>query len=316
MESYLIRRVGQALLVLWGAYTVTYLILYLLPSDPLALMLAASNIDIASLSPAQVAEARVHYGLDQGAVARYFTLLGNLLRGDLGTSLSTGKPVAEMLASRLPETLKLAGLAVALSVAGGAGFAYLVALLPWRGPRVALSRLPAFGLSVPVFWTGLLLIQVFSFTLGWFPSMGNKGFASLVLPAATLAIPSAAIYAQVLLRGFGAAWSQPYVVTARAKGLSRAEIQWRHVARNAVAPVVTLIGLQIGHTVSGAVLVETVFNRVGVGRLAQEAVLRQDVSVVLAVVSVSAAAFVTINLILDLVYPLLDPRIARAPKIT
>ncbi len=316
MAPYILRRLGQALLVLWGAYSITYLILYLLPSDPLALMLAASNIDIASLTEAQVAEARAHYGLDQGAVARYFTLLADLLRGDLGTSLSTGKPVAEMLASRLPQTLQLAGFAVALSVIGGAGFAYLVSLLPWRAPRVALGRLPAFGLSVPVFWTGLLLIQVFSFTLGWFPPMGNKGFAALVLPAVTLAIPSAAIYAQVLLRGFEEVWHQPFIVTARAKGLTRGEIQWRHVARNAALPVLTLIGLQIGHTVSGAVLVETVFNRVGVGRLAQEAVLRQDVTVVLAVVTVSAAAFVTINLIVDLLYPLLDPRVARAPKVT
>lgn len=169
---------------------------------------------------------------------------------------------------------------------------------------------------MPVFWTGLLLIQVFSFWLGWFPAMGNKGWASLVLPAVTLALPSAAIYAQVLLRSMDQVWHEPFVVTARAKGLSRGTIQTRHILRNAALPVLTLVGLQIGNTVSGAVLVETVFNRVGVGRLAQEAVLRQDVSVVLAVVTVSATAFVAINLIVDLIYPLLDPRVARAPKVT
>ncbi|HEY0276211.1 MAG TPA: ABC transporter permease [Paenirhodobacter sp.] len=316
MAQYILGRIAQALLVLWGAYTISYAILYLLPSDPLALMLSVSGVDIDMLSADQVAQARAHYGLDRGPVAQYLHMLGQLLRGDLGVSLATGKPVAEMLATRLPETLKLAAAAVVLSVLLGAGFAYAVTLLRWTGLRVVLARLPAFGLSVPVFWTGLLLIQIFSFTLGWFPAMGNQGWAALVLPAVTLAVPSAAIYAQVLLRGLQDIWDQPFITTARAKGLSRARIQWRHVLRNAALPLLTLVGLQVGHTVSGAVLVETVFTRVGVGRLAQESVLRQDVTVVLAIVTISAAAFVIVNLIVDLIYPLLDPRIARAPKVT
>lgn len=316
MKAYILRRVLQAILVLWGAWTVSYLILYLLPSDPLALMLSASQVDIDTLTPAQIAEARIYYGLHRGPVEQYFHLLGNMLQGDLGVSISTGKPVAELLAARLSETLKLASLAVVLSILCGAGFAYAVALTRAPRARAAFGRLPALGLSMPVFWTGLLMIQVFSFWLGWFPAMGNKGWAALVLPAATLAIPSAAIYAQVLLRGMDDVWREPFIVTARAKGLSRGQIQRRHVLRNAALPILTLIGLQVGNTVSGAVLVETVFNRVGVGRLAQEAVLRQDVSVVLAVVTVSAAAFVVINLVVDLIYPLLDPRIARTPRVT
>jgi peptide/nickel transport system permease protein len=316
MKTYIISRITQAFLVLWGAYTITYVILYLLPSDALSLMLTASGVDADTLSAAQLAEARHHYGLDRGVVDQYLHLLGNLLRGDFGTSLSTGSSVTALLADRLPQTLMLAGCAITLSVVAGVGFAYAAAWLRWRPLRLALRRLPALGLSVPVFWTGLLLIQIFSFTLGWFPSMGNKGFASLVLPAVTLAIPSAAIYAQVLMRSFDDVWGESYIVTARAKGLSRGQIQWRHVLRNAALPILTLIGLQIGNTVSGAVLVETVFTRVGVGRLAQESVLRQDIPVVLAVVTISAAAFVTINLIVDLLYPLLDPRIARAAKVT
>ncbi len=316
MKTYIISRITQALLVLLGAYTITYVILYLLPSDALSLMLTASGVDADTLSAAQLAEARHHYGLDRGVVDQYLHLLGNLLRGDFGTSLSTGSSVTTLLADRLPQTLMLAGCAITLSVTAGVGFAYTATWLRWRPLRLALRRLPALGLSVPVFWTGLLLIQIFSFTLGWFPSMGNKGFASLVLPAVTLSIPSAAIYAQVLMRSFDDVWGESYIATARAKGLSRAQIQWRHVLRNAALPILTLIGLQIGNTVSGAVLVETVFTRVGVGRLAQESVLRQDIPVVLAVVTISAAAFVTINLIVDLLYPLLDPRIARAAKVT
>ena len=311
MARYMTGRLLQALLVLWGAYTITYAILYLLPGDALAIMLTASGVDIDTLSAAEIAQARRHYGLDQGVLEQYAGLLLQLAQGDFGRSLANGRPVATLLAERLPQTLQLAGLAVALSVLFGFGFAYLAALLPWRRPRALLRRLPAAGISVPVFWTGLLFIQLFAFTLGWLPSGGNAGPASLILPAVTLAIPSAAIYAQVLLRGFDDAWAEPYIATARAKGLRRGQIQWRHVLRNASLPILTLVGLQIGNTVSGAVLVETVFTRVGVGRLVQEAVLRQDIPIVLAVVFLSAAAFVVVNLVIDLLYPLLDPRIAR-----
>ena len=315
MTRYMLGRVVQALLVLWGAYTVAYLILYLLPSDALAIMLTASGVEIDTLSAADIAKARKHYGLDQGALEQYLTLLWNALHGDFGTSLNKGVPVSKLLVERLPHTLALAGSAVTLSMIGGVTFAYAVATLRWQWLRLFLQRLPALGLSVPVFWTGLLFIQVFAFSLDWLPSNGNEDLASLVLPACTLSIPSAAVYAQVLLRGFSEVWKEPYITTARAKGLTRGQVQRRHALRNAALPLLTLVGLQVGNTVSGAVLVETVFGRMGIGRLAQEAVLRQDVPVVLAVVSVSAAAFVAVNLLVDLLYPALDPRIARAPQV-
>jgi peptide/nickel transport system permease protein len=311
MARYIIGRIVQALTVLWGAYTITYAILYLLPGDPLSIMLTASGVEMDTLSADQIAKARHYYGLDQGTMEQYFHLLGRLLTGDFGTSLSSGRPVAAMLAERLPQTLMLAGTAVALSIVFGFAFAWLGAWLRWKPLRALLRRLPAIGISIPVYWTGLLFIQIFAFSLGWFPSAGNTGWQSLVLPAVTLAIPSAAIYAQILLRGFDDVWAEPFIATARAKGLRRGQIQLRHVLRNASLPILTLVGLQVGHTVSGAVLVETVFTRVGVGRLVQEAVLRQDIPVVLAVVTISAAAFVAVNLVVDLLYPLLDPRIAR-----
>ncbi|MFJ3468051.1 ABC transporter permease [Pseudomonas sp. NPDC090201] len=315
MTGYLIRRVGQALLVLWGAYTVTYFILYLLPGDTLSIMLSASGMEADALSPADLAKARAYYGLDKGLIAQYLDLLGRALHGDLGQSLSLNRPVVDLLAERLPQTLSLAGLAILLSLVGGVGLAYLTAYVQWRPLKVALTRVPSFGSSIPVFWMGLLLIQVFAFGLGWFPATGSKGFESLVLPAITLAIPSAAVYAQVLQRGFQNVWQEPYIQTAFAKGLSRAQVQARHGLRNAALPILTLVGLQVGNTVSGAVLVETIFSRNGVGRLAQEAVLRQDIPVVLAIVAVSATAFVVINLIVDLLYPWLDPRITHSPKV-
>ncbi|WP_258910132.1 ABC transporter permease [Pseudomonas putida] len=316
MNRYLIGRIGQALLVLWGAYTITYFILYLLPGDTLAIMLSASGMEADGLSPEDLAKARAYYGLDKGIFEQYFDLLWRALHGDLGQSLSLNRPVTALVAERLPQTLALAGFAIALSLLGGIGLAYLTAYLQWQPLKVALSRLPSLGFSVPVFWMGLLLIQVFAFGLGWFPATGSQGFASLVLPAVTLAIPSAAVYAQVLQRGFQSVWQEPYIATAFAKGLSRAQVQARHGLRNAALPILTLVGLQVGNTVSGAVLVETIFSRNGVGRLAQEAVLRQDIPVVLAIVAVSAAAFVLVNLIVDLLYPYLDPRIAHAPKVT
>lgn len=315
MSRYLLGRVGQALLVLWGAYSITYFILYLLPGDPLSIMLSASGMEIDALSPEQLAKARAYYGLDQGVLERYAHLLWGVLHGDFGQSLTLNRPVTAVLAERLPQTLALAGSAIVLSLVGGVGLAYLAAYVRWAPLKTALSRVPALGFSVPVFWMGLLLIQVFAFSLGWFPATGSEGVASLVLPAITLSIPSAAVYAQVLQRGFRDVAREPYIVTAYAKGLSRGQVQARHSLRNAALPLLTLIGLQVGNTVSGAVLVETIFARNGVGRLVQEAVLRQDIPLVLAIVSVSAAAFVLVNLLVDLLYPVLDPRITHSPKV-
>lgn len=316
MSRYLIGRIGQALLVLWGAYSITYFILYLLPGDTLSIMLSASGMEADALSVEDLAKARAYYGLDQGVFEQYFNLLLGALHGDFGQSLSLNRPVAELLAERLPQTLSLAGLAIVLSLLGGVGLAYLTAYLRWRPLKIALTRLPSLGFSVPVFWMGLLLIQVFAFGLGWFPATGSRGVESLVLPAITLAIPSAAVYAQVLQRSFQGVWQEPYIVTAYAKGLSRGQVQARHGFRNAALPILTLIGLQVGNTVSGAVLVETIFARSGIGRLAQEAVLRQDIPVVLAIVAVSAAAFVLVNLLVDLLYPWFDPRISHTPKVS
>ncbi|WP_263225657.1 ABC transporter permease [Pseudomonas alabamensis] len=316
MKRYVAGRVGQALLVLWGAYTITYFILYLLPGDTLAIMLSASGLEADGLSPEDLAKARAYYGLDKGLFEQYADLLWRALHGDLGQSLSLGRSVTTLLAERLPQTLTLAGAAIVLSLLAGIGLGCLTAYVQWRPLKVALARLPALGFSVPVFWVGLLLIQVFAFALGWFPATGSQGFDSLVLPAITLAIPSAALYAQVLQRGFQDVWQAPYITTAFAKGLSRGQVQARHALRNAALPLLTLVGLQVGNTVSGAVLVETIYSRNGVGRLAQEAVLRQDIPVVLAIVAVAAAAFVVVNLLVDLLYPCLDPRITHTAKVT
>ncbi len=262
------------------------------------------------ISPRQ----KPYYGFDSNPIEQYFDLLWKVLHGDFGYSASQNAPVLQLITERLPDTLALGGLAILLSLAAGVGFGYLVSYIRWRPLKLFLIRLPSIPGSLPAFWVGLLLIHVFAFTLGWLPSTGNDGFKSLILPAITLSLYSAAVYAQVLIRGFQDVWREPYIATAYAKGLSRGEVQFNHAFKNAVLPILTLLGLEIGRTMSGTVLIEIVFTRIGVGHLAVEAVLRQDIPVVLAIVTLSAAAFVVVNLIVDLLYPVFDPRILRLPR--
>lgn len=316
MTGYVLRRVGQALLVLWAAYTVTFVILYVLPGDPVAIMLSANNVEVDSLTADQRADAAARLGLDRPVGEQYLGMLGGAVRGDFGISYTKQVPVTELLAQRIPGTVTLSVVAVLLAVVLGVVTAFVATWLP-RGPVAGfLRRLPALGVSVPNFWIGLLLIQVFAFTLGWLPAMGSEGWQSLVLPAVTMAIPTSAVLAQVLIRSFDDTLDEGYIATARAKGLSRFAVQLRHAFRNAALPTLTILGLLVGATVTGSIVVETVFSRHGVGRLAQESVLSQDIPVVQAIVVLAAAAFVIVNLIVDLLYPLLDPRIARAPEVS
>jgi peptide/nickel transport system permease protein len=316
MTGYVLQRIGQAVLVLWAAYTVTFAILYLLPGDPVALMLSANNIEVDSLTPQEREVAAARLGLDRPLWELYLGMLAAALRGDFGTSFTKGIPVTDLLAQRLPGTVALSAIAIVLALVFGVAIALIAAWLP-RGRLADLfRRAPAIGVSVPNFWIGLLLIQVFAFTLGWFPAMGSEGWQSLVLPAVTMAIPTAAVLAQVLTRSFDDTLGESYIATARAKGLDRWAVLTRHAFRNAALPTLTILGLLVGATVTGSIVVETVFSRNGVGRLAQESVLSQDIPVVQAIVVLAAAAFVVVNLIVDLLYPLLDPRIARTPRVS
>lgn len=314
MTRYILGRIGQAVLVLWAAYTVTFIILYLLPGDPVSLQLSAANIEVDSLTPEQLSAAMAKYGLDKPLYAQYFTQLFGALSGDFGTSIAKSVPVSQLLAERLPQTLLLSAVGAVLAIIVGTGIAYLAAFVRFRPVRAVLARLPAVGVSFPSFWVGLLLIQIFSFSLGWFPATGSEGWQSLVLPAVTMAIPTAALLAQVLTNSFDETLRQPYVTTAIAKGLSRGQVQFRHAFRNAILPSVTILGILVATTVTAAIVVETVFSRNGIGKLAQESVLAQDIPVVLAIVTLAAALFVVVNLIVDLLYPLLDPRISHTVK--
>ncbi|MER6276261.1 ABC transporter permease [Streptomyces sp. 900105245] len=311
MRRYVIKRLAQAVGVLWAAYTVSFLVLDYLPGDPVTAM-ASVGMDSGQVDPKQLAALRHEYGFDKPVLVQYAEHLGRAVRGDFGDSVSTGRPVTSTLADALPQTLQLTGAALLLAVLLGSGLAVLATYTAQRWLRQLLLSLPPLGVSVPTFWVGLLLVEVFSFRLRLFPAFGNDGFKGLVLPALTLAVPTGAQIAQVLAKSLLTALDQAYVDTARAKGAGRWRVHLRHALRNASLPALTVVGLLVGQLIAGSVVVETVFSRDGLGRVTAAAVTAQDIPLVQGVVVFGALIFVTTNLVIDLVYPLLDPRIVVA----
>jgi peptide/nickel transport system permease protein len=311
MGRYLLRRLAQAVVVLWAAYTVSFLVLDALPGDPVTAM-ASTGLDSGVVDPAELAAIRAEYGYDDPIVVRYLTDLGNAVTGDLGNSVASGRPVTGTLGDALPPTLELTAVALLLAVVLGSAVALAATYTRRRWLRQVLLSLPGLGVAVPTFWVGLVLVQVLSFQLGLFPAFGNEGAASLVLPALTLAIPTGALVAQVLAKSLVTTLDEPYVQTARAKGVGRVGIHLSHALRNASLPALTVVGLLAGQLLASAVVVETVFSRDGLGRVTAAAVGNQDLPLVQGVVVLGALVFVLVNVVVDLVYPLLDRRIVVA----
>ena len=306
MIRYLANRTGQALVVLWAAFTASFVLLQLLPGD--AILIKFLNPDL-GLGPQEVADIRAAYGADQPVWQQYWHTLSGFLTGNFGYSVQAGVPVSQGLATNLPPTLRLAGLGFALALLLAVVLAFLAQLAPWRWLRNGLQTLPSVFVSVPVFWLGIMLIQLVSFRLGWIPVINPGPWQGLVLPTLTLAIPIAAPLAQILLRNIDEVLTQPFVAVARAKGAGKVWVLSRHVARNAVLPMLTMAGVLFGELLAGAVVTEAVFGLNGLGSLTQQAVGNQDTAVLQAVVVISATAFVLINLTVDLLYPLFDPRL-------
>ncbi|TFB83701.1 ABC transporter permease [Cryobacterium algoricola] len=316
MSRYIALRLLQAIGVLWAAYTVSFLVLYALPGDPARLLAGPDATDVTA---AQLDTLRAQFGLDKPLVVQYIEHLGALLRGDLGTSLPTGRPVAELIGEAIPSTLQIAALGLLLAVLVGGGLALAATFTRHRGLGQLLLALPPIGVAVPGFWFALLLIQWFSFGIPLFPAVGNQGFASVVLPAITLALPTGATIAQLLSKSLVTTLREPYIDTAWAKGAGPGRVHLRHALRNAALPALTVTGLIVGQLLSGTVVTETVFSRPGLGRVTATAVAQQDIPVVQGIVLFAAAVFVVTNLLVDLVYPLLDPRIVirkrRLPRV-
>ncbi len=306
MKRYLAGRIGQAALVLWAAFTLSFILLQVLPGD--AILIKFQTPDM-GLSPAQIADMRAAYGADVPLWRQYLHTLGSVLHGDLGFSMQAGVPVTALLAANLPATLQLAVLGFAVALLLALIIAFVSNLTGFGWLRSALQMLPSLFVSVPTFWLGIVLIQLFSFRLKLIPIINPGEWQGVILPIATLALPISAPLAQILIRSIDAVQTQPFVAVARAKGASRSGVLWRHVARNAMLPALTIAGMLFGELIAGALITETVFGRSGLGQLTQQAVVNQDVAVLQAIVLISTAAFVIINLLVDLLFPLLDPRL-------
>ncbi|GAA1180007.1 ABC transporter permease [Pseudonocardia alaniniphila] len=314
MAIYLVRRVALAIGVLWAAFTVSFVVLYLLPGDPVATM-ASGGLDGEPLTPEALDALRARYGLDQPLIVQYGTRLWDALHGDFGTSIQSGKDVGEAIREALPPTIQISVAGLAFAIVFGGAVVLVATYTSARWLRQLLMALPSLAVSLPVFWVGLMLVQVFSFQLRLLPSVGAKGLESLVLPAITLGLPTGALVAQVLAKSLSAALDEPYVVTARAKGAGRVAIHLRHALRNAALPALTVLGYVVGNLLAGSVVVETVFTRPGLGRLTVSAVSVQDIPLVQGIVVFAAAVFVAVNLLVDLIYPVLDPRIATGAAV-
>lgn len=304
MPRYFGRRLLGIIPVLWGVATLVFVIMRLLPGDPAALMLSE-----AGGSAEAIAELRAELGLDAPLLVQYGRYLLNLVQGDLGTSLFTQRPVITTIAEQLPSTIELAIASMLVAVSLGTALGVLAAVKHGTWVDAAATSLSVTGVSVPVFWSALLLIWLFSLKLNWLPATGQGTVAHLALPALVLGFASAGAIARLVRTSLIEALSADYVGTARAKGLPEGTILVRHTLRNAFIPVVTVIGLQFGFLLGGTVVTETIFARQGIGRLLVDAILWKDFLVVQGVVLLAAMVYLVVNLGVDVVYVLLDPRI-------
>ncbi|WP_431709946.1 ABC transporter permease [Glutamicibacter uratoxydans] len=305
MGGYIAKRLGQAILVIWLAYTAVFIAVQALPNDPVTIFL---NSDAAA-DPATIAQMKAYYGYDQPLLIQYFTQLVGLLRGDLGYSLSSGSDVATRIGEVAGSTLVLAGSAFVLSVLFALLIASAASLASGQKLRKALLNLPPLMVSIPVFWLGLVLLQLLAVQLGVMSLFPDGSFMSLAVPIFVLAVHLSAPIAQVLIKSAQEVSSQPFVDVLRAKGASESWIFFRHTLKNAAPAALSIAGITIGALLAGSVITETVFSRAGLGQLILQSVTAQDIPLVQGLVLLTAVVFTGVNLLVDLIHPQLDPRI-------
>ncbi|MCB1865808.1 MAG: ABC transporter permease [Chromatiales bacterium] len=303
--GYLIGRATQALVTAFGVVTLVFLLLHLIPGDPVEVMLGESA------QPADLEALRASLGLDQPLARQYGRYLAGLAVGDLGESLSHGRPVAQLLGERIGPTAELAVAALLIAVGIAIPLGIAAALRRGRAVDLAASSLSLAGVSIPNFWLGPMLMLVFGLWLGWTPISGRDAPGGLILPAVTLGTGLAAILARMLRASLLEVLGEDYVRSARARGLSPSRVLVRHALRNAWMPFVTVLGLQLGVLLGGAVIVEVVFGWPGLGSLMIESIQRRDYPVVQGAVLLIALSYVAVNALTDLAYGWLDPRVRQ-----
>lgn len=305
MIRYIQWRLARAIPVLFGISILVFMMLHLLPGDPVTAMLSESS----GTSAEAVEEAREQLGLNDPILVQYGRFLGNALQGDFGESIQTHRPVSEMITDVLPSTLRLTLAAMVTAIVLGITLGTVAAIRQHTWLDTLSMLISLLGVSMPIFWLGLLLIYVFAIRLGWVPITGEGDGKRLILPAFTLGLGAAAIIARLVRASLLEVMRQDYMQTARAKGLNERQTIIVHGLRNALIPVVTIVGLQFGGLIGGAVITETVFARRGIGQLAVNAIVRRDFPLVQGTVLLAAVGYLMVNILVDISYAWLDPRV-------
>ncbi|MBN2190372.1 MAG: ABC transporter permease [Candidatus Aureabacteria bacterium] len=303
MKNFIIRRLVLAVLTLTAIITLVFSLTRFIPGDPVY-SFVGRRADSDTLN-----RVRSAYGLDDPVPAQFFCYIGQLLKGNLGYSYVTGQPVGKLIIGRFPNTLKLALTAMVFATLTG----LMLGLLSASNPGGAIDRFCVLvsisGISVPVFWFGLILIIIFSNLLGWLPSSGMGNFTYIILPALTLGTRSAAYIARITRTSVMEVMGENFVITARAKGLSRNRILFKHILKNALIPVVTLIGVDLGSYLNGSVLTETIFGWNGVGNLALTGIMNRDYPLIMGTVLFGSFIFICANIIVDISYSFFNPKV-------
>jgi ABC-type dipeptide/oligopeptide/nickel transport system permease component len=310
VSTYLLGRLASVVSVLLGVSLLVSSMIFFLPGDPVQLMLSEmGGAASGQVTPAQYESLRHELGLDEPFVIHYVKFVARAVQGDLGRSYQTRRNVTDAIREQLPSTVQLTFAGLGFAIAVGVTLGVLAALKPNSvGDNLSMFFALA-GVSLPEFWLALMMIFFFSFTLGWFPATGQGGLERLVLPAVALGLRAAASIARLTRASMLEILHQDYIVTARAKGLSGHLVVIRHALKNALIPVVTIVGLQFGNLIAGAVIIETVFARQGIGRLAVDAIRMKDFPMIQGTILFAATAYVLANVLVDLSYMWLDPRI-------
>ncbi len=309
MLRFVWRRLLSSIPVLFLASLVVFSMLHLVPGDPIDAMMGSAGFQTGASRQETVDRIRAEMGLNDPVRVQYLHWIGGAFQGDLGQSYVRGRPVVDPIEERVPCTVPLSLAALVITVVGGLSLGIIAALTrgTWVDGVVMIISLG--GVTVPNFWLSMLLILLFSVALGWLPSTGSGGLERLVLPAVALGYEGVAMVARLTRRSMLDVLNANYVVTAHAKGLQNRVVVLRHALRNALIPIVTVVGLQLGHLLAGSVIVETVFARQGLGQLAIDAISTKDYPLVQGVILLTATVYVIANLVVDLSYGYLDPRL-------
>ncbi len=304
MAGYLLRRLALTVPIILGIVIVTFLIVQLIPGDAVSAMQGQLK-----MSAQQMEEMRQALGLNDPLHVQLGRYLAQLAQGNLGRSLFGAQPVALLISSNIGATIQLTLAAMLVAIIIGVPLGVFAAIKQGSAWDVIATTTAMLGVSIPAFWLGLMLIQLFAVTLGWLPITGDRGLRGLIMPAVALGVAEAAIITRLTRSSLVEILGLDYVRTARAKGLIERAVVWQHALRNALLPLLTMIGMQFGTLFGGAVIIENVFSRQGLGALATQAVINRDFPVVQGCVMVAAVLYVLVNLLVDVLYAVVDPRI-------